>query len=262
MVTLALAGAGLGFISNVSRGENDAHVVLRARDARSRRSSSRPSPSSSRQAGSASGSRTALLLGFGLLTLAGAIGIWQTLGRRRRRRRDARCAAGLAGAGVLVLIAGLIGTAGAVSSPEAWGAPFRWGPASLLAVVAAMVAVAALFVSFGTWPASGNPTKLFELGKQDGFTGIALEPIVAIAVACVAAYALGKEGAVRLLAAGMALALAAQTALFYGSLLGAVVGDYRGFWKDDADMSQLGFLVGFTAAGLMLAAGLVGRRSS
>ena len=227
-VTLALAGAGLGIISNVDRSVNDAHhyfmpetlgvpllvaalaILLQAGRIRERLA-------------------YGLLLGFGLLTVAGAIGIW-----RLSDQIDGGTHSGAPpifhGAGALVLIAGLIGTAGVIRSPQAWGAPFRWGPASLLAVVGAMVAVAAL-----VRPLRHNRQRrtrqLVDLGGKYGFTGVAFEPIVAITVACVAAYALGKGGAVRLLAAGLALALAAQTALFYGSLLALVEGDYRDHWE-------------------------------
>jgi len=254
-VTLALAGAGLGIISNVDRSVNDAHhyfmpetlgvpllvaalaILLQAGRIRERLA-------------------YGLLLGFGLLTVAGAIGIW-----RLSDQIDGGTHSGAPpmfhGAGALVLIAGLIGTAGVIRSPQAWGAPFRWGPASLLAVVGTMVAVAALVVPFGTI-GSENST-LVNLGGKYGLTGVAYEPIVAITVACVAAYALGKAGAVRLLAAGLALALAAQTALFYSSLLALVEGDYRNHWEST---DTAGFLVGFGAAALFAAAGLLGRRSS
>jgi hypothetical protein len=252
VVTLALAGAGLGLVSNVSRGENDAHayftpetlgvpllvaalaILLQAGRIRERLADG-------------------ALLGFGLLTLGGAIGIWQLSDQIDGGTHDAPPI--FHGAGALVLIAGLIGTAGVLSSPRAWGAPFRWGPASLLAVLGAIVAVAALFVSFGTAD-SGDSTKILDLGTY-GFTGIALQPIIAVAVACSAVYALGKEGAVRLLAAGLTPALAAQTAL-YGRLLVVVLADYRGSWQSAA---PTGFLVGFGAAALFAAAGLSGRRS-
>ncbi len=256
VVTLALAGAGLGIISYLlDRSENDAHeffkpetlgvpllvaalaILLQAGRIRERLA-------------------YGLLLGFGLLTVGGAIGIWMLSSEIEGGQNDARPV--FQGAGALVLVAGLIGAAGVIRSPHAWSAPFRWGPASLLVVVGAMVAVAVLFVPFGTSD-SGNSTKVLDLGEYD-FTGIALEPIIAIAIACAAAYALGKGGAVRLLAAGSALALAAQTTLFYNSLLVVVLDDYRGNWLSEA-AAPAGFLVGFGAAALFAAAGLLGRRS-
>ncbi len=259
VVSLALAGAGLGFISNTQGDPKPlgtiaafapetlgvplivaaVAILLQAGRIRDRL---------------AYGS----LVGFGLLTTAGAIGIGLTAAAAYDRQLGTAPPLIFLGAGALVLFAGLVGTARDVRSPEAWGAPFRWGPASLLAVLGAAVGIAALFAPFGE-DGSGQWGSLFDLGSK-GLTGIVLEPIVAIAAACVAAYALGKTGPARLLAAGMALALGAQTALFHGSLLGAVASDYRGFWEEGTFYP--GFLVGFTAAALMLAAGLVGRRSS
>ena len=142
-VTLALAGAGLGIISNLSRSVNDAHdyfkpetlgvpllvaalaILLQAGRIRERLA-------------------YGLLLGFGPLTVAGAIGIW---GTRPRSTAERRCVAGLSRSGRTVLVAGLIGTAGVVRSPG-WGAPFRWAGEALV-VVGAMVAVAALFDPVG-----------------------------------------------------------------------------------------------------------------
>jgi hypothetical protein len=255
VVTLALAGAGLGIVSNVGRSPDDAHryfmpetlgvplfvaalaILLQAGRIRERLA-------------------YGLLLGFGLLTVAAAIGIWE-LSNQIDEGTHGDAPPVFHGAGALVLIAGLIGTAGVVRSSQAWGAPFRWGPASLLVVVGTMFAVAALSVPFGNL--DGGNSMLVELGGKYGLTGVAYEPIVAIAVACVAAYALGKGGAVRLLAAGLALALAAQMALFYGSLLVLVEDNYKNHWES---AHPAGFLVGFGAAALFAAAGLLGRRSS
>ena len=72
-------------------------------------------------------------------------------------------------------------------------------------------------------------------------------------------YTLGKVGAVRLLASGLALALAAQSALFWGSLVVVLARDYRGNWYPT---EPEGFIVGFCAAALFGAAGVLGRRSS
>ena len=198
-----------------------------------------------------------LLLGFGLLTTAGAIGIGLASAQAYDDELGTAPALIFLGAGVLILLAGVVGTGRDVRSPEAWSAPFRWGPASLLGVLGVVVGVAALKAPFGK-DDSGQWGSLLDLGSK-GLTGIVLEPITAIATACIAAYALGKAGPVRVLASGVALALGAQTALFYGSLLGAVASDYRGFWEEGTFYA--GFLVGFIAAGLMLAAGMVGRRS-
>jgi hypothetical protein len=198
-----------------------------------------------------------LLLGFGLLTTAGAIGIGLVSAQAFDDELGSAPAVIFLGAGVLVLLAGIVGAARDVRSPEAWGAPFRWGPASLLGVLGVVIGVAALFAPFGK-AGDGQSGSLRDLGSK-GLTGIVLEPITAIAIACIAAYALGKTGPVRLVAAGVALALGAQTALFHASLLGAVASNYRHFWEEGT--YRPGFLVGFVAAGLMLAAGLVGRRS-
>ena len=197
-----------------------------------------------------------LLLGFGLLTAVGAIGMGLVSEVLDGGQGDAPLA--LFVAGFFVLAAGMVGTVGVVRSPGAWGTPFRWGPASLLAVVGALVAVGALFVDFGQSDA-GNGTSVENLGGPYGLTGLVLQPIVAIATACAATYALGKGGAVRLLAAGVILAVGVATALFYGNLLEAVRRDYVGHWLHG---NWGGFLVGFGVAVLFAAAGLVGRRSS
>jgi TIR domain len=254
-VTLSLVGAGLGIISNtVERTEELAReafapemlgipllaatiaILLQAGRLRERLA-------------------YGLLLGFGLLTVAGAIGIWGFSNEIDGGQEQAPLV--FLGAGALILTAGLIGTAGVIRAPRAWDAPFRWGPASLLAVAGAMVAVAALFVRLGTLD-SLDETRLRDLGGDLGLTGLVVEPIVAIGAACVAVYALGKGGAVRLLASGLALALAAETALFYGSVLIVVEGDYRGYWSST---NPAGFIVGFCAAALFGGAGVLGRRS-
>jgi hypothetical protein len=67
---------------------------------------------------------------------------------------------------------------------------------------------------------------------------------------------LGQGSPRRLLAAGLALALGAQTALLFGSVLGAVFSD--DFFKHELGA---GCFIGFAAAALLLAAGVVGRRS-
>ena len=160
-------------------------------------------------------------------------------------------------AGALVLAAGLLGAARDVRAADAWSTPFRWSSASLLTVLGAVVGVAALLVPFGRSIDDSQAMVLY-LGDSD-FTGLALEPIVAVATACVGAYVLGKGSTVRLLAAGVVLALGAQTILFYGSLVVTVESNYGDAWKPGPGV---GCFLGLAAGALLAAAGVVGRRST
>ena len=196
-----------------------------------------------------------LLLGFGTLTAAGAVGI-ATLSVEFDLGQST-AAITLFAAGALVLAAGLFGAVRELRAADASSAPFRWGPASLLAVLGVVVGVTALVIPFGTF--EDGTSMAVVRSAATGITGLALEPLVALAAACVAAYALGKGGAVRLLAAGVALALGAQTMLFFGTLVGSVAGDPSDSWKPGLGA---GAFVGFVAAALLLAAGLVGRRQA
>ena len=99
-----------------------------------------------------------------------------------------------------MLTGGLVGSWTVARSPGAWGAPFRSGTASLLAPSAR--SSRSLRCSSRWAEKSGNTTDVLDLGGSVDLSGIALEPIVAIALACVATYALGKGGDVSLLAAG------------------------------------------------------------
>lgn len=255
VVTLALAGAGVGVIANFQHGNEvgafrafapmtvgvpvlaaACAVLLQAGRVRERLA-------------------YGWLLGLGLMTTAAAVGLWSLLPQLGGDQGSVPLV--LFCAGALILAAGLLGSSKVARSAGAWDVPFRWGPASLLAVLGALVTVAALFVSFGK-DGNGNPTTVRDLAANVHLTGIVLEPIVAIAMACIATYALGKGGGVGLLAAGVVLALGAQTVLFYSCLLAAILVDYRNHW--DGAYPQ-GFVVGFAAAGLLLAAGLLGRRS-
>ena len=201
-----------------------------------------------------------LLLGFGTLTTAGAVSIGALSVKFDLGQSSAAIA--LCGAGALVVAAGLFGAVRAPRAADASGTPFRWGPASLLAVLGVLFGVAALFVPFGTLEEDGSSASVIQLGDANGLTALALEPIVALAAACLAVYALGKGGAVRLLAAGAALAAGAQTMLFFGTLVGAVTSDPSDFWKPGLDA---GPFVGFAAAALILSRGpggqTPGRRS-
>jgi hypothetical protein len=254
VVTLALAGAGLGIITNFQHGHEAGAfrafapetlgipllaavgaVLLQAGRIRERLA-------------------YGWLLGLGMTTTAAAIGLWSLLPALGGDQGNVPLV--LCGAGGLVLAAGLLGASTVARSPGAWHAPFSWGPASLLAGLGAFVAVTALFVSFGE-DGNRNGTKVLDLQANVHLTGIVLEPIVAIALACGATYALGKGGGVGLLAAGVVLALGAQTVLFYSCLLAAIQVDYRNHWDGAL---PAGFLVGFTTAGLLLAAGVVGKR--
>jgi TIR domain len=196
-----------------------------------------------------------LLVGFGTLTTAGAVSIGALSVKFDLGQSSA--AITLVAAGALVFAAGLVGAVRELRAADAPGTPFRWGPAPLLAVLGAVVGVAALFVPFGTLEEDGSSASVIKLGDANGLTALALEPTVALAAALVAAYALGKGGAVRLLAAGAALALGAQTMLFFGTLVGAVASDSWDVWKPGLGA---GPVVGFAAAALILAAGLAGRR--
>ena len=195
------------------------------------------------------------LLGFGILTTAGAIGIG-TLSTELDLGQSSAAIALLA-AGALVLAAGLLGAARDVRAADAWRTPFRWSSASLLTVLGAVVGVAALLVPFGR-SIDDSQAMVVYLGDS-GFTGLALEPIVAVATACVGAYVLGKGSTVRLLAAGVVLALGAQTILFYGSLVGTVESNYGDAWKPGLGV---GCFLGLAAGALLAAAGVVGRRST
>jgi hypothetical protein len=192
-----------------------------------------------------------LLLGFGLLTVAGAIGLTLVPGQIDEQLGDAPLIL-LAGSAV-VLTAAILGILGD-RVHEVADARFHWVRASLLAAAGAAVGFIALFVPFGRLQ-DGSAASVIGYGSY-GFTGIALEPIVAIAAAIVVAYALGRGGGRRPLAAGVALALGAQTALYYGSWVGGALDEY--YLKPELGW---GVVIGFASAGLLLAAGLVGRRS-
>ena len=193
-----------------------------------------------------------LLLGFGLLTVAGAIGLVLVVGEI-----GAELGAGplvLLAGGAAVLIAAIVGILGDNRAREVADAQFRWVRASLLAVAGAAVGFIALFVPFGRLE-DGSSASVIKYGTA-GLTGNALEPIVAIAAASFVAYALGREGGRRLLAAGIALALGAQTALYYGSWFGGILAEE--YLKPELGW---GCIIGFAAAALLLGAGLSGRRS-
>ena len=157
--------------------------------------------------------------------------------------------------GAVVLVAAILGILGDNRPREVADARFRWVRASLLAAAGAAVGFIALFVPFGRLLADGASASVIKYGNF-GFTGIALEPIVAIAAASFVAYALGREGGRRLLAAGAALALGAQAALYYGSWFGGVLAEE--YLKPELGW---GCIIGFTAAALLLGAGLSGLRS-
>ena len=194
-----------------------------------------------------------LLLGFGLLSVAGAIGM-----AILQSELDVQVGGApfvfLAG-GAVVLTAALIGVLDNVRASAAQDDRFHWGPASILAAAGATVCLVAMFLPFGRLAEDGSDVSLFEYGHY-GLSGSALEPAVAVMAALAAAYALGREGAQRLLAAGVALALGVQLALIFGSWLGAIVTEY--YLKPEL---RGGWLVGMAAAALLAAAGVVGRRS-
>jgi hypothetical protein len=193
-----------------------------------------------------------LLLGFGLLTLAGGIGMAVI-----QSEFDAQLGGApfvfLAG-GAVILSAALVGVLDEPRVHTPPGGRFRWGTASILAAAGAAILVPALFVPLGRLAEDGSDVSLSQYGHY-GFSGSALEPAVAIAAAIVAAYALGRGGARRLLAAGVALALGVQMALMLGTWLGSIITEY--FVKPEL---RVGWLVGIAAAALLVAAGLVGRR--
>ncbi len=194
-----------------------------------------------------------LLLGFGLLTVAEAIGLIWVAGQL-----DAELGTGpvvLLTGGAAVLTAAILGILGDNRAHEVAGARFRWSWASLLAAAGAAVGFIALFVPFGRLQEDGSSASVIDYGSY-GLTAIALEPTVAIAAAGVVSYALGRDGGRLLLAAGAALALGAHTALYYGSWLGGVLAE--DYLKPEI---LWGCFIGFIAAGFLLAAGLAGRRS-
>jgi CHAT domain len=196
-----------------------------------------------------------LFLGFGILTVAGAVSIGALSVELNKGWRDAAIA--LVAAGACFLAAALPGIRG-LRAPAAWSRPFRWRSGSLLAIIGVLVGTLALFVPFGRLHDDGTNATVLHLGDANGLTALALEPIVALVAAGVAAYALGKGGAVGLVAAGFALALGAQTMLFYGTLVGAVASEHDSYKPE----LGAGAFVGFAAAALFLAAGLLGRRSA
>jgi hypothetical protein len=113
--------------------------------------------------------------------------------------------------GAVVLTAAILGILGSDRAHEVADARFRWVRASLLAAAGAAVGFIALFVPFGRLE-DGSAASVIGYGSY-GFTGNALKPIIAIAAAIVVAYALGREGGRRPLAAGVALALGANGAV-------------------------------------------------
>jgi CHAT domain len=193
-----------------------------------------------------------LLLGFGLLTAALGLGMAKV---------QSEFGAELGGAPFVLLAGGAVVLAAAVvgvlDDPRprsgSGAATFRWGWSSGLAAAGAVVLVPAMFIPLG-YHEEGGDVSLVEYGPY-GLSASALEPTVAIVAAIVAAYALGRAGTRRLLAAGVVLALGVQTALLFGSWLGAILTTYY-------VQSELrwGWLVGMAAAVLLVTAGLVGRR--
>jgi len=194
-----------------------------------------------------------LLLGFGLLTVAGAIGLAVFPAEIGEQLGGAPLV--LLAGGAVVLTAALFGVLGDALARGAPDARFHWVPASFLAAAGAAVGVSALFIPFGRLAGDGSAASVLLYGNY-GLTGVALEPVVAIAAAIAVAYALGRGSARRLLAAGVALALGAQTALYFGGWLGGVMTEY--YLKPELGA---GCFVGFAAAALLVATGVVGRRS-
>jgi CHAT domain len=194
-----------------------------------------------------------LLLGFGLLTVAAGLGM---------ARIQPEFGLELGGAPFVFLAGGAVVLAAALfgvfddsrSHSESNAATFRWGWASSLAIAGAAVLVPAIFLPLGYLEEDGSDVSLASYGRY-GLSGSALEPAVAILAAAVAAYALGRRGTRTLLAAGVVLALGAQTALMLASWLGSITSEY--YVKPDL---RFGWFVGITAAALLVAAGLVGRR--
>jgi TIR domain-containing protein len=194
-----------------------------------------------------------VLLGFGVLTTAGAIGIWRESVEFNLDHGEAALV--LFVAGMLYLTAGLLGAVRDLRARDSWSMPFRWGPASLLAVSGAVVGVVAMVVPFGTtW--EDLSAYIVDMGSADR-TGIMIEPSVGVAAAAVAVYTLGKSGAIGQLSAGLALALGAQTMLFYGSVIGAVIDNYKDAWKPGLGA---GGFIGLAAGALLIAAGVLARR--
>jgi hypothetical protein len=195
-----------------------------------------------------------LLLGFGLLTVSGAIGLALVADEL-----SAALGAGpliLLGAGVVVLVAAILGIASGERADEVANARFRWVRASILAAAGAALGFIALFVPFGRLQEDGSSASVVEYGTY-GLTGIALEPIAAILAAIVVAYMLGRDDGRRLLAAGVALAVGAQTALYYANWVGGVLTEY--YLKPEL---RWGAVMGLSAGVLLLAAGVAGRRSA
>ena len=155
-----------------------------------------------------------LLLGFGLLTTAAGLGM---------AKIQSEFGAELGGApfvflagGAVVLAASLVGVLDDPRPHRRSGAPtFRWGWSSGLAAAGAIVFVPAMFIPLGRL-VEGGDVSLAEYGSY-GLSGSALEPTVAIVAASVAAYALGRAGTRRLLAAGVVLALGVQRPCCSGS---------------------------------------------
>jgi TIR domain len=195
------------------------------------------------------------LLGFGLLTTSGAVGTWRVSTMFDLNQGEAAAIVFLAG--VLFLAAGLVGAFRDVRAPASWNTRFRWGPPSLLAAAGAGVGAVALVVPFAR-TSDDLAASITNLGSYD-LTWYALEPIVAVAAAVVAVYALGKIGAIGLLSAGLAAALGAQTMLLYGSVIGGVLQNHYDFWKEGLGA---GCFIGLAAGALLVAAGVVGRRSA
>jgi len=194
-----------------------------------------------------------VLLGFGVLTTAGAIGIWR--GSVEFNLNHGEAALVLFVAGVLFLTAGLLGAVRDLRARDSWSMPFRWGPANLLAISGAVAGVVAMVVPFGR-TTEDMSASITNLGSY-GLTWLALEPSVAVAAAAVAVYTLGKSGAIGQLSAGLALALGAQTMLFYGSVIGGVLQNHYGFWKEGL---AAGSFIGLAVGALFVAAGVLATR--
>ena len=258
-VTLSLAGAGLGIIANTQYGPEEgaltafgpktlgapllvaaAAVLLQAGRIREQLA-------------------YGLLLGFGLTTTTAAIGLGFASAELGGVQHSAPFVLLGAGGALVPDREDCLAPRTVARSPGAWATPFRWGPASLLAALGALVAVAALLVRFGK-EKSGNTTDVLDLGGSVDLSGIALEPIVAITLACVATYALGKGGDVeparRRGRPGARRADRTHLPHPAGSRRGQL--PRLSGW---ATSEPAGFVVGFAGAALLLAAGLVGRRS-
>ena len=195
-----------------------------------------------------------LLLGFGILTVAEAIGLALVPAQVDAKLGGAPVV--LLAGGALVLTAAIVGILGEARAHATLDARFHWVPASLLAAAGAAVGLLALFIPFGRLALDGTDASVLSYGSY-GLTWLALEPVVAIAAAIAVAYALGRGSARRLLAAGAALALGAQTALYWGTWLGGVMNEE--YLKP---VLGAGCFVGFAAAALLIAAGVVARRSA